>query len=86
MYYFYLLRCADNSLYSGISTNPHRRAEEHNYNNAKASKYTRSRRPVKLVYIEECVDKSTALKREAAVKKWPKAKKEALLKNAKQKI
>lgn len=78
-YYFYILRCCDNSLYSGIAKNPYQREEEHNSNNSKAAKYTRSRRPVKLVYIEEYNNKSSALKREAQVKKWSKSHKEALL-------
>jgi putative endonuclease len=84
MYYFYILRCSDSSLYSGIAKNPHKRVEEHNSNNSKAAKYTRSRRPVKLVYIEECSDRSIALKREAEIKKWPKTEKENLVKNAEQ--
>ncbi len=83
MYYFYILRCSDNSLYSGITKDPQRRVKEHNFDNAKASKYTRARRPVKLVYTEKCKSKESALKREAEVKSWEKKKKEALVSSGK---
>ena len=79
MYYFYMLRCSDNSIYSGVTTDPERRVKEHNLDNAKASKYTRAHRPVKLVYTEKHKDKKSAMRREAEVKKWPKAKKETLV-------
>ena len=79
MYYFYILRCADDSLYCGVTTDLERRVEEHNSNNSLASKYTRARRPVELVYAEKHEDRESASKREAQVKKWPKAKKEALV-------
>ncbi|MEA2020387.1 MAG: GIY-YIG nuclease family protein [Patescibacteria group bacterium] len=79
MYYFYILRCSDNSLYSGVTTNPKRRVKEHNFDNVKASKYTRARRPVKLVYTEKHKSKESALKREAEVKSWKKKEKEKLI-------
>jgi len=80
-YYFYLLRCRDNSLYAGITTDVTRRLQEHNSLNSKAkgSKYVRSHRPANLVYQEKLSSKSNALKREAEVKKWKKQKKEALI-------
>ena len=75
-YYFYLLRCSDNSLYSGITNDLENRIKAHNF--GKGAKYTKSRRPVKLVYFEKLENKSMALKREAEVKKWSKTKKEKL--------
>lgn len=64
----YILQCRDGSLYTGITTNPERRIKEHN-TSPKGAKYTRSRRPVKLVYLEESEDRSAASKREWAIKK-----------------
>ena len=79
MYYVYLLRCADNSLYCGLTTDLDRRVEEHNGEKSK-SKYTRSRRPVKLIYFEKYKTINQALKREHEIKKMPKIKKESLIK------
>ena len=78
-YYFYIIRCSDDSLYCGQTTDLVRRVDEHNLNDTKGSKYTRTRRPVRLVYHEEFVTMSLAMKREAEVKKWPKVKKETLV-------
>lgn len=78
-YYFYILRCADNSLYCGITTNLEKRLQEHNLNNSKGAKYTRSKRPVKLAYSKKYRDINSALKRESEVKKWAKVKKEELV-------
>ncbi len=80
-YYFYLLRCRDNSLYAGITTDVTRRLHQHNSLNSKAkgSKYVRSRRPANLVYQEKLSSKSKALKRESEVKKWTKQEKEAFI-------
>ena len=80
MYYFYILRCADNSLYCGQTNNLERRVREHNSVNSKSAKYTKSKRPVELVYSEEYSTLQQAMKRELEVKKWPKIKKEALVK------
>ncbi len=66
-FYVYILRCGDGSLYTGIATDVDRRVKEHNAGTG--AKYTRSRRPVEAVYREKCPDKSSALKREAAIKK-----------------
>ena len=76
-WYIYLLRCRDNSLYCGITNNIDKRIQTHN--RGKASKYTRVRLPVKLVYYETVEDKSIALKREHKIKKYPKYKKEKLI-------
>ena len=61
-----MLRCCDGSLYTGITTDIARRVAEHN--SGKGAKYTRSRRPVELVYQEECDDHSHALRRELEIK------------------
>ena len=67
-WFVYVVRCSDDSLYTGITTDINRRIEEHNTSN-KGAKYTRTRRPVKLEYKEIYVDRSTASKREYAIKK-----------------
>jgi putative endonuclease len=76
-WYFYVVRCCDHTLYAGITTDLNRRMAEHNAGTA--SKYTRAKGPVRLVYWERLRTKSAALRREAAVKKFPKAKKERLV-------
>ncbi len=68
MYYVYMVKCADNTLYTGIATELERRIEEHN-DSDKGAKYTRVRRPVRLVYSEEHPDRSAASKREYEIKK-----------------
>jgi predicted GIY-YIG superfamily endonuclease len=65
-WFVYLLRCADGSLYTGITKDVKRRCRQHN--DGTASQYTRSRRPVRLVYQETHFNQSSALKREAAIK------------------
>lgn len=77
MPFVYILRCHDNSLYTGYTVDLKKRLEEHNQ--GIASKYTRGRRPVQLAYAEEHPNKSSALKREYAIKRMKKCKKEALL-------
>ncbi len=75
-FYAYMLRCGDDSIYSGYTVDPAKRLEAHNA--GKGAKYTRTRRPVELIYCEEFATKSEALKREAALKKLTHAEKEAL--------
>ena len=75
----YILRCADNTLYTGITTNIHRRLNEHNGTNNLGARYTRSRRPVVLVYQEQATSRSAASKREYEIKKMSKLKKEKLI-------
>lgn len=65
-FYCYILECADGSYYTGWSTDPHRREKQHN--KGTGAVYTRLHRPVHLVYIEEQPDRSTALRRERAIK------------------
>ncbi len=79
MYYFYMVRCSDNSLYCGVTTDINRRVGEHNAKNYKSAKYTRARGPVVLVYVEEYPSKQEAMKREYEVKQWKKEQKEALI-------
>ena len=73
-YYFYLLRCSDDSLYAGICIDLQQRLEAHQ--DSKGAKYARSRLPVALVYQEQHRSKGDALRREAEVKKWTKDRKE----------
>ncbi|MCX5860190.1 MAG: GIY-YIG nuclease family protein [Proteobacteria bacterium] len=77
-WFFYILKCKDDSLYSGITNNLLNRLIIHN--RGKGAKYTRSRRPVYLVYWEEYSDKSKASKREFEVKSWQREKKIRLIK------
>lgn len=72
----YMLRCADGTLYTGITNDLGKRIAAHNAGTA--SKYTRARGPVELVFEEYCADKSAALKREMAIKGLSRAKKLAL--------
>jgi len=78
-YYFYILRCSDNSLYCGQTNNLQRRINEHNFDKNKSAKYLRGKTPVKLVYSEKYITFQEAMKREWQIKKWTKAKKEALI-------
>ncbi|OGS94091.1 MAG: endonuclease [Gallionellales bacterium RBG_16_56_9] len=73
----YILRCADDTLYCGITNDLDKRIVTHNAGTA--SKYTRARGPVELVFVESCTDKSAALKREMAIKNLTRAKKLALV-------
>ncbi|WP_371186554.1 GIY-YIG nuclease family protein [Thalassotalea maritima] len=75
VWYVYLLQCADNSLYAGITTNLTRRLAEHNAGGKLAAKYTRVRLPVTLVYSESYPCRSSASKREAAIKRLSRNKK-----------
>jgi len=73
----YMLRCGDGSLYTGISTDVARRLEEHR--SGKGAKYTRSRGPLELAYVEECGDHSAALKRELEIKAMTRGEKLKLI-------
>ncbi len=77
MAWVYMLECADNTLYTGWTDDLSKRLQTHN--TGKASKYTRARLPVRLVYCEQLADKSAALKREAAIKKLTRAQKNLLI-------
>ena len=65
-HYVYILKCADDTFYTGWTTDVQKRLKVHN--SGKGAKYTRSRKPVQLVYYEECTDHSAALKREIEIK------------------
>lgn len=80
MYYVYILKCADKTLYTGITTDLKRRIAEHN-NSRLGARYTVSRRPVKLVYSQKFKNRSTASKEEARIKKLKRIKKLELIKN-----
>ena len=73
----YILRCRDNSLYTGITTDVERRLEAHRC--GKGAKYTRGRGPLELVYWEECGNHSQALKRELEIKAMKREEKEKLI-------
>ena len=77
MWYLYILRCADETLYTGITTDVEKRLEAHR--SGKGAKYTRGRAPLELVYREACGSHSDALKREAAVKRMRRNEKEELI-------
>lgn len=77
-WWVYLLRCNDNSLYAGVTTDVHRRIDEHN-NSKLGAKYTRAKRPISLAYLEEADNKSTACKREYQIRQLTKLKKEQLV-------
>lgn len=78
-HYCYILRCADNTLYTGYTTDPKRRLNEHN-NSDKGAKYTKNRRPCTLVYTESFDTRQEATKREYYIKhKMTKKEKEELI-------
>lgn len=81
MWFVYILRCGDGSLYTGITTDVERRLAVHR--SGKGAKYTRSHLPVELVYTEECENHSVALKREWEIKKLSREEKMILIKEGK---
>jgi len=76
-WFCYILRCADDTLYCGITNDLEKRLAAHNAGTA--SKYTRTRAPVELVFTEPYVDRSAASKREMQIKQLPRIKKLALI-------
>lgn len=78
MYYVYILRCKDKTLYTGYSDDVYRRLKAHN--DGKGAKYTKARRPCKLVYFEEYETKSEAMSREYAIKRLSRQDKLTLIK------
>ncbi|MDP3800412.1 MAG: GIY-YIG nuclease family protein [bacterium] len=73
MYFVYIIKCKDGSLYTGITTDLKRRFEEHK--TGKGGSYTRAKKVIKIVYKEKHSNRSSASKREAEIKKWPRVKK-----------
>jgi putative endonuclease len=75
-YFVYILECVDGSLYTGYTTDPARRFREHS--NGTGSRYTRSRRPLKLSYLEERESRNDALRREIRIKRMNRREKQSL--------
>ena len=80
-YFCYILECSDGTFYTGWSTDPQRRERQHNL--GRGARYTRDRRPVRLVYVEELPDKPSALRRELRIKRLPREKKLKLIEDKK---
>ncbi len=78
-WFVYILRCADDSLYTGVALNVNKRLDQHNGVNKKGAKYTQARRPVKLVYQEKSISRSDACKREYVIKSLNRSEKETLI-------
>jgi putative endonuclease len=78
MYFVYIIQCSDDTLYTGITTNLDRRIKEHN-NSKLGAKYTKVRRPVKLVYSKEFENRSEASKEESRIKKLSRTEKLKLI-------
>jgi putative endonuclease len=78
IYWTYIVKCSDNSYYTGVTNDIDRREWEHN-NDKDTCHYTYSRRPVKLVYCEDYNDINYAIDREKQIKGWSRKKKEALI-------
>lgn len=76
-FYCYILECADGTYYTGWTTDPIRREKQHNA--GRGARYTSTRRPVKMVYLEEQPDKISALKRELAIKALKREQKKKLV-------
>jgi putative endonuclease len=76
-WFVYIVRCADHSLYTGITTNIERRLAEHNA--GIGARYTRARLPVELIHAEPAADRSAASRREAAIKRLPRTAKLSLI-------
>ena len=77
LHYVYIICCSDKSLYTGYTNRLHERVATHNA--GKGGKYTRGRTPVTLVYYEEFMEKSTAMRREYEIKQLSRAQKEQLV-------
>mgnify|MGYP001130532908 CR=1 FL=1 len=78
MYYVYMLRCRDGSLYTGTAADLCRRMRQHAGGGSACARYTRAHGAEGFAYLERCADRCAALRREAALKKLPKAQKELL--------
>jgi putative endonuclease len=76
-FYCYILECADGTYYTGWTVNPERRVAVHNQ--GRGARYTRTRCPVKLVYVEELPDQKSAMKREIAIKRMKRERKMKLI-------
>ena len=74
--YCYIVECSDGTYYTGWTTDPERRVATHN--KGRGAKYTSVRRPVKLIYVEAQADRTSAMKRERAIKKMTRSQKQKL--------
>ena len=79
VFFCYIVECSDGSYYTGWTTNPERRVSEHN--SGRGALYTKFRRPVELIYMEQVADRSTAQQREHAIKKLTRQKKTDLVRH-----
>lgn len=79
-WHVYLVLCADRTLYTGVTTDLHRRVEQHNGHQAGGARYTRARRPVRLVWWRPCSNRSSAQQEEAAIRRLSRGQKWALVK------
>lgn len=77
-WFVYILRCNDNTLYTGVTTDLNKRLQQHNHS-TKGAKYTRARRPVELVYQEPATDRSSAQQREYRIRHLSAAQKRELI-------
>jgi len=75
--YCYIVECSDGTFYTGWTTDPERRLKIHN--SGRGARYTRARRPVRLVYVEPQPDRLSAMKRERAIKTMTREKKQKLI-------
>lgn len=76
-FYCYILECADGTFYTGWTTDPQRRTRQHNQ--GRGARYTRQHGPVRLVYVESLPDRSQAMRRENAIKKYSRERKQKLI-------
>lgn len=76
-YYCYIIECADGTLYTGMTNDTERRMHQHDL--GRGARYTRSRRPLRLVYIEQQSDRTTAMRRERVIKTLSRKRKLALI-------
>lgn len=76
-FFCYILECADGTFYTGWTTDPLRRERQHNA--GRGAKYTRTRRPVKLIHVEELPDRTAAMKRERVIKTMTRERKQKLI-------
>jgi putative endonuclease len=77
-WFVYILRCADDTLYTGITRDVERRLREHNGDNRRGAAYTRGRRPVDVIYREACSSRSQAARREHEIRAMTREDKEKL--------
>ena len=77
MWFVYIILCLDNSFYTGVSNNPQKRFLDHK--NGKGGRYTRSHKPIKMIFQESYSNKTDALKRERQIKGWSRSKKIKIL-------